>query len=187
MSMKQSRRDFLAENFKSAIGLFGQMVLPTIEQERKFIRPPGAQDEIVFLTTCTRCGICKDVCPEATIQLFNVESGAKLAGTPFLNPNKIACTFCNKCIESCPTDALEKPENGVAPPIGIAKISTHNCLAYQEVMCDYCVRACPVPGALTLENSKPKINAELCNGCGQCVSSCIQTDIKGVYVRALNP
>ncbi|MEC1719418.1 4Fe-4S dicluster domain-containing protein [Schinkia azotoformans] len=181
-----NRREFLTGNLKSALGLFGQMIIPTIDQERTFIRPPGAQDEIVFLTSCTRCGICRDVCPVTTIQLFNIESGAKLAGTPFLNPNEIACTYCNECSKHCPTDALEVPENGMVPPIGIAKVMKKNCIAYQDVMCDYCIRACPISGALTLENGKPKVDSDFCNGCGQCVASCIQHDTKGLYVKALS-
>ncbi len=173
-------------NFKSVLGLFGQMILPTFDQERTFIRPPGAQDELVFLTSCTRCGICNDVCPVSTIQLFNIESGAKLAGTPFLNPNEIACTFCYECVYNCPTDALVMSEINKTPSIGLAKVISTNCVAFKDVMCDYCIRCCPEPGALSLESGKPMVDQNLCTGCGQCVVSCIQPKSKGLYIKAIS-
>lgn len=181
-SDKVNRREFLTLNFSSAIEFLGNIIAPSLEKDRDFIRPPGASDELSFLMSCTRCGICKDVCPVNTIELFSPNHGAEITNTPYLDPNEIPCTFCNKCIDHCPTDALSHDEK---PVIGTAKIYENNCLAHRDIMCDYCVRTCPVEEALTLVNGKPIVDEDLCNGCGKCVSSCIQTH-KGIYVEAIS-
>jgi Fe-S-cluster-containing hydrogenase component 2 len=44
----------------------------------------------------------------------------------------------------------------------------------QEIPCDPCVEACP-RGAITIQgnlNELPRIDHELCNGCGLCVAKC---------------
>ncbi|MDX8366850.1 4Fe-4S dicluster domain-containing protein [Cytobacillus sp. IB215665] len=184
MTEKMTRRSFFSLNISSTIGFIGNFIAPQIEQERDFIRPPGAENELAFLTSCTRCGICKDICPESTISLFSMKHGAKLTNTPYLDPNDTACTFCEKCIDHCPTSALSKDGLMQNPAIGKAEIKQQNCLAFREVMCDYCVRSCPIDGALTIIDGKPKVDDKLCNGCGLCVSSCIQ-QYKGIFVNTI--
>lgn len=183
MIEKLSRREYLKENVRSSYQFLGSIIGASIEQERNFIRPPGAGDELAFLATCSRCGICQDVCPTETISLFAVEYGAKLTGTPFINPNESPCTFCNKCISHCPTGALEPI--GPEEKLGLAEIVEYNCLAHKDTMCDYCVRACPLgSNAIRLVEGKPVINDDVCNGCGICVDACIQT-YKGIYVKKI--
>ncbi|WNF38108.1 4Fe-4S dicluster domain-containing protein [Bacillaceae bacterium IKA-2] len=183
MIEKLNRREYLKENFRSSFQFLGSIIGASLEQERNFIRPPGAGDELGFLTSCTRCGVCAEVCPHDTISLFSADYGAKLAGTPFINPNEVPCTFCNKCITHCPTGALE--EIGPNEKLGMAEVVEFNCLAFKGTMCDYCVRACPLgTDALTLEDGKPKVIEANCNGCGLCVSACIQT-FKGIYVKII--
>lgn len=181
MNEQLSRRQFLSLNIESSFSFLKNIIAPQLEQERHFHRPPGAGSELDFLTSCSRCGKCEDVCPVATIGLFSLEQGAKLANTPYIAPNEIPCTFCNKCIDACPTDALHEANLYKFPAVGVAKIAEKNCLAYRDVMCDHCMRSCPVDGAITIENGKPKVNLDHCNGCGLCVQGCIQ-EFKGIYV-----
>ncbi|WP_066309264.1 4Fe-4S binding protein [Bacillus sp. FJAT-29814] len=173
MTEKLNRRQYLALNWESTVGFLGNFFAPQMEMERDFIRPPGACGELEILTSCTRCGKCREVCPEQTIALFTLNDGAKLVNTPFLNLNQSSCTFCLKCVDVCPADALSQTFFQKEPQLGYVKVEPASCLANKNVMCDYCVRACPVDGAMRIWNGVPIISKENCTGCGQCISSCI--------------
>lgn len=178
MSERLNRRQFFSLNLEAATGFLGNFLAPQLELERDFFRPPGAVNELEFLTTCNRCGRCKDQCPEKIINLFSISASPKLVNTPYLKPNESPCTFCQKCIEVCPTEALSLSRS---MKIGTAKIMKNTCLGYKNVMCDFCVYSCPEKGAIQLQNGKPVINEELCTGCGQCVSACI-SEVKGIQI-----
>ncbi|WP_043929694.1 4Fe-4S dicluster domain-containing protein [Bacillus sp. EB01] len=183
MSERLSRRAFLALNWKSAVGFLGNAIIPQVEDERDFFRPPGAGSELEFISSCTRCGLCKDACPEQTISLFSAASGAKLAMTPYLDPNDLPCTFCGKCVDVCADGALSEENFSFGPKLGTASVIEENCLAYKEVMCDSCYRACPKKGsAIRILAGKPAIAEEDCNGCGLCVQGCI-AEYKGMIVN----
>ncbi|MFE8694817.1 4Fe-4S dicluster domain-containing protein [Cytobacillus sp. FJAT-53684] len=184
MNERVNRRRFLSINWEATVGFLGNFIGTQIEQERDFFRPPGARNELEFLISCNRCGKCKDSCPEGIISLFTLTEGAKLINTPYLNPNENPCTFCKVCIDVCPTDALSIASLLKSPSIGKAAIQKHNCLTFQDVMCDYCVRSCPEKGAIELINGKPMINEDSCTGCGLCVASCI-SDYKGVHIQTI--
>ncbi|SEN24550.1 ferredoxin-type protein NapG [Mesobacillus persicus] len=182
MNERLNRRQFLSMNWDATVGFVGNLVLSQLDDEREFFRPPGASTEVEFLTLCTRCGLCKNACPEETISLFSLASGAKLANTPFIDPNIRPCTMCGKCIDVCPSHALTTIANGGSAVVGFADILPDNCLAFKDVMCDYCIRACPQTQAIYLDNGKPVVIAENCNGCGLCVSRCISVD-KGIWIK----
>lgn len=184
MNDRVNRRKFLSINLGATVGFLGNFLSTQFEQNRDFFRPPGALNELEFLTSCTRCGKCKNSCPEGIINLFAFADGAKLINTPYLNPNESPCTFCMECIEVCPTNALSRIGYLEETAIGKAEILTNRCLAFQEVMCDYCVRSCPVEGALTSNNGLPKVFDEICIGCGICVSNCI-SEQKGIHIQTL--
>lgn len=181
MNERLSRRSFLTLNLEATVSFLGNIILPQLEQERDFFRPPGALMELEFLVMCSRCGDCRDACPESIIKMYGVEHGAKLANTPYINPNESPCTMCGKCAEVCPTGALSQSEFSLPQSIGIAQVMKGNCLAHKDVMCDYCVRSCPIEGAITLMEGKPVVNDQNCTGCGICVASCI-SETKGLNV-----
>lgn len=54
----------------------------------------------------------------------------------------------------------------------VAVIQGRYCLAYQRSFCSTCVERCPVPGAITVENGIPRVNASACTGCGVCHEVC---------------
>lgn len=184
MNERVNRRQFLSINWEATVGFLGNFIGTQLEQERDFFRPPGAREELDFLTSCNRCGKCKDSCPEGILNLFTLSDGAKILNTPYLNPNESPCTFCQSCIDACPTDALSLSGLLDNPSIGKAEILKHNCLTFKDVMCDYCFRSCPVKSAIELIDGKPSINEESCTGCGLCVTSCI-SEVKGIQITSI--
>ena len=47
------------------------------------------------------------------------------------------------------------------------------CLAFQGNYCSVCYERCPVPQALQLdEESMPRVQLEICTGCGICRDVC---------------
>jgi ferredoxin-type protein NapG len=184
MTEDLNRRNYLKLNLKSSFGFFSHVITSQLEQERDCYRPPGAGNELDFLTSCTRCGKCKAECPEGIISLLPVESGATKMNTPYIDPNVKPCTFCNKCIDVCPTDALHLEHLIKNPAIGIASIRIDGCIAHLNVMCDYCFRACPHEGSLKIVDGIPIVNEDKCTGCGICVSHCIN-EHKGIWINLL--
>jgi ferredoxin-type protein NapG len=95
---------------RSFVGLLGKgaLVVPlgglirALQPEKRFLRPPGAVPEAEFLSLCTRCGKCIEVCPRIITPVDITESLIS-AGTPRLIMN---CARCMRCNYFCPTGAL---------------------------------------------------------------------------------
>lgn len=184
MSEKLNRRQYLTLNWESTLNFLGNFIVPQMELERDFIRPPGACSELEFLASCTRCGKCREICPEGSILLFSLEEGAKLVNTPYMNVNESPCTFCLMCMDACPSGALNLADYQKQPRLGTVKVMQNSCLAFHEVMCDYCVRSCPEAGAITIEGGVPVVTHEACTGCGTCVTNCI---VEGSALKIVHP
>jgi ferredoxin-type protein NapG len=181
MNSRVNRRQFLSLNLDATVGFLGNLFFSQVETERDFFRPPGAGAEMEFLTSCTRCGLCKEACPEDSIRLFSMASGAKIVHTPFLDPNVKPCTMCGGCIDACEAGALG-PTNGTHYKIGMAEVQQENCLTFKDIRCDYCIRACPKDEVLEICKGKLIVNSKNCTGCGLCVSSCI-SESAGIWVK----
>ena len=143
----------------------------------RYHRPPGALPEVGFLTACTRCGDCGDVCPPHAIQ-FAAPSAGLAAGTPYFDPRLQPCIACTDmpCAQACPTDALTVPATGwLGVHLGTLELLTERCITFQGAECSACATACPVgPSALYMDEAgHPVIRAEGCVGCGVCVRACV--------------
>lgn len=134
------------------------------------IRPPGAIDETGFLDACTRCAECITACPHDAIRLAPARFRAA-QGTPIIDPAIQPCLMCDDtpCVTACPTGALLPT---LPRTIANATILTWTCIAYQGGTCSVCVEQCPVPGAITLNQGRPEIDASVCTGCGVCHYVC---------------
>lgn len=71
-------------------------------------------------------------------------------------------------------ESTPEPEEPSPPPAvdEFALILDRFCLAYQGSFCSVCVERCPEPGAITTEQGKPRVNADLCTGCRICHDVC---------------
>jgi len=193
----QERGDF----FKSLGTLFAGFVANRIEDAvtglgPKLLRPPGALDELEFLTKCTRCDKCMRACPENAIQMAPASAGLALK-TPFIDPRSVPCFLCTAlpCITACEDEALVWPrhrradgtvlEGPKASRMGTARVKQGSCVTWGNLerearACRICVDRCPYPEeAIRLVGpvegepmGHPEVDADHCTGCGICVFSC---------------
>lgn len=137
------------------------------------IRPPGALDEVAFISTCTRCHECSHACPYQAIQKMPLESGVA-ANTPFIDPATQACHLCpdTPCITACPSGALA-PTAIENVRMGRAVIDEERCITYQDKVCTLCFDACPLPEiAITIDEAFHPQITNRCTGCGMCQKRC---------------
>jgi len=193
----QERGDF----FKSLGTLFAGFVANRLEDAvtglgPKLLRPPGALDELEFLTKCTRCDKCIRACPENALIKAGPSAGLAL-GTPYLEPRSIPCFLCTTlpCIVECEDEALIWPsltrpdgtvvEGPKAVRIGTAKVKPGLCVTWETMdrparECRLCVDRCPYPEeAIRIAPLKdgetvghPEVFPDHCTGCGLCVFAC---------------
>jgi MauM/NapG family ferredoxin protein len=167
------------------------------------IRPPGATPEEEFLARCIRCGECMRVCPTNALQPAFAESGWTGLWTPVLKMQSGYCEYeCTLCSQVCPTHAIQAVtlEEKQKIRIGTAFFDRNRCLPYASGRtCIVCEEHCPTPekaiwfeevsvarpggGRVTVK--QPRVNQDLCIGCGICENKCPIADQRGVYVTSV--
>ncbi|PIE89354.1 MAG: hypothetical protein CR997_11540 [Acidobacteria bacterium] len=173
-SKRQSRKAFFKETFSVFRKGLGNHVEKKILKNMDLpLRPPGALDEVEFLSTCTRCDLCVKACPHQAI-LKKTLRGVS-AGTPYIDPDKQGCHLCDDmpCIASCEPGALTF--NAIQPVVsmGKAKVNTETCLTYKETLCTACYDSCPFPEkAIRIDFDRHPEILSGCVGCGLCTKLC---------------
>jgi len=173
------------------------------------IRPPGAVAEDQFLARCVRCGECMKVCPNNALHPTFLEAGWEGIWSPVLIPRIGYCEHtCTLCGQVCPTGAIReitleekvgtKERKGVS--IGTAFVDPSRCLPIaMGTPCQVCEEWCPTsPKAIYLEEisvlkpngesvlvKRPRVNPDLCIGCGACENVCPVVDRPAIYVTSI--
>ena len=176
----KERREFLKQSVLSV----GKTVYEYYEQQKDapaeagpkaapvkvradWLRPPGAVDEELFLSRCTKCGDCLPACPYASIK------NDLATGYPVIFANESPCHLCDDfpCISACETEALLPVGDRAEVRMGLAVVSRADCTADQG--CRFCLSKCPV-GALSVDflDAYPVVDQEKCVGCGICEQVC---------------
>ncbi len=158
--------------------------------QERLLRPPGANDEAMFLKKCVRCGECMKVCLKNALYPDYFKAGVYGLYMPVVIPRLGYCEYnCNLCGQVCPTGAipnqpLDKKKKSI---IGLAAFDKNHCLPYaKKINCIVCEEHCPIPEkAIRLETleekdyegrpislKRPYVVEELCNGCGICEFVC---------------
>ena len=141
------------------------------------LRPPGVQNEKVFLGRCDRSGECVVACPANAIRLFP-DDGSRVARTPYIDPEDSPCVVCHDlaCMSACPSGALQRREATVLD-MGIAQVDQETCLRSSGDDCHLCIDSCPLHdmGQTVLDltmDGRVSVRQESCVGCGCCQRVC---------------
>ena len=143
-----------------------QLLRGAFSRTVEVIRPPWALPDPEFLDRCTRCSDCIRICPEGVIRLGS-------GGFPEVDFQKRGCTLCGDCATACTAQALDPEQH---PPWKLRVKILDTCLAQRRILCRSCGDACDeraIRFALQVGGSaRPRIDGDLCNGCGACVAVC---------------
>ncbi len=181
------RRDFLL-----GVGVFAGLVcIGAIGRydvsDSGLVRPPGAQNEEMFLSLCTRCDRCRSVCPTEVIAPCALEGGIASMRTPKMNYKLGWCNFCGKCAEVCPTGALSlSPGESFVfdglpdytfyetqQKLGRAQINRDHCIIWSgQSTCVVCSQSCPYDAISLDDGGRPVVDENKCTGCGVCENVC---------------
>ncbi|MFC0173721.1 ferredoxin-type protein NapF [Vibrio comitans] len=162
-AIDSNRRGFLTRLSKPVRALSAEAE-PT---PRAAPRPPQAVDEALFERLCDGCGKCAEACPNSIVHIR--ESLARID----MDYNE--CTLCQECSKVCPTGALNL---SVKAQIDLVPSFSQGCDNYLQLTCHLCQSSCKLAAIHIEEDELPRLETELCNGCGQCQSSC--------YVNAIS-
>jgi len=167
------------------------------------IRPPGALEEKTFLETCIRCGACMKACMTNAIQPTFLEARLEGLWTPRLMMKIGYCeNNCTLCGQVCPTGAIKNLPLPVKRKvvIGIAFIRPDRCLPFAfDRQCIVCEEHCPtgekaiyfVEQEVEGRNGSrkrlkfPRVDPQLCIGCGICEWVCPVKDRPAIYVTRI--
>lgn len=169
----------------------------------ELIRPPGSLEEKEFLKRCVKCGECMKVCITNGLQPTLLEAGLEGIWSPILIPRIGYCEYrCTLCGQVCPTGVIKRltlTEKSKVK-IGLAMIDKGRCLPYSHsIPCIVCEEVCPTPKkAIWLEKAivkkrdgkeitvqQPRVDLELCIGCGICEAKCPVIDRPAIYVTSI--
>lgn len=178
--------------------------------DHRVIRPPGSVEEKEFLERCIKCCECMKVCPNNALHPALFEAGLEGVWSPIMIPRIGYCEHeCVLCGSVCPTGAIrnisvhEKVGRGefAGKPIkqGTAFYDLGRCLPWSmDTPCIVCEEICPTSpkaiwaleqwitkGGVAVRLQMPKVDPQLCIGCGACEKVCPVKDKPAVYVTAI--
>lgn len=138
----------------SLFDAFRRAAAPEPEEER----PPPPRPSFSLDDFYARRGDRSEQ-PAGTLPLFQVRAKERVPTTP---------------IGRGPSAPAPGTSTASALPAfaGKVRVRTHTCLAWQRSFCSVCSEHCPVPGAIVVEEGRPRVDPAQCNGCGRCVAAC---------------
>lgn len=169
----------------------------------ELIRPPGSLEEKEFLKRCVKCGECMKVCTTNGLQPALLEAGWEGIWSPVLVPRIGYCEYrCTLCGQVCPTGAIKRldQKEKARTSIGTVMFDKGRCLPYAHAApCIVCEEVCPTPKkAIWLEEvtvrdrsggevvvKQPRVDLELCIGCGICETKCLVLGKPAVSVTSI--
>jgi len=147
------------------------------------LRPPWSMPEPMFSDTCNGCGDCVTACSQEIISL----SARK---RPRLDFSQQGCTFCGDCVAACEPGALQNSTDAENQPLQILAAIDNNCLSKRGTYCERCIEECEHQAIVAKPAMRGRfdlwVEADLCTGCGFCVSGCPVDSISLINRPATN-
>jgi ferredoxin len=156
------------------------------------VTPPGSLSLERFRNKCTACHLCVTQCPSHVLRPTGLEYGFDYLLKPRMAYIDSYCNFeCTVCSEICPTGAIRPitTDEKKTTQVGIARFYIDRCIVHtEETDCGACSEHCPtqavhmIPykGTLTI----PKVEQEICIGCGGCESICPVRPDRAIIIEA---
>lgn len=161
----------------------------------KVAMPPGAGDADRFHSICTSCHLCVARCPAGILQPAITEYGLAGFCQPHMDFSKGFCIYnCTECLDVCPTGAIVRLplERKQVTRVGTARFRRGKCIVRLDgTDCGACSEHCPTQ-AVTMVPYRgdlkiPKVNPDLCIGCGACEYACPAPNGKAIKVSPCDP
>jgi len=152
------------------------------------MRLPWIFSEEHFTQGCDQCQNCIKACDSNII--IQDESGF-----PKIDFGQGECTFCDKCIETCPQPLFSNSftkhnseEDSKQKPWPVTIEIGDKCLAKNDIYCQSCRDECETNvikfNYLDSSIPKPSIIEQDCSQCGACLTSCPQDAITFNFINA---
>jgi ferredoxin len=157
------------------------------------VAPPGSGGVERFLRHCTACQLCVTACPAHVLQPALLEYGILGVTKPRLDFLSGYCTYaCRACAEACPDGAILPLalEEKKLVRIGRAELDVEKCIVKTKgTDCAACSEQCPTQAVFTEPYGPnlriPRLDPELCIGCGACHNACPAVPAKAITVAGL--
>ena len=163
------------------------------QHNKTAVLPPGAKSLEHFQHHCTACQLCVTNCPEQVLRPSITQHGLSGFLQPYQDFETSFCSYnCSDCSQICPTGAISpiSVEERKTVRTGKAKFFRGRCVVFTNgTSCGACNEHCPtqavhmVPwkNGLTI----PKVDPDLCIGCGGCEFICPVRPNKAIVVEGL--
>jgi len=163
------------------------------QHNKRAVLPPGAQSLAHFQSRCTACHLCVTNCPDQVLRPSITQHG--LAGflQPYQDFTVAFCSYnCSNCSQICPTGAIRPItiEERRLVRTGTAEFFQDRCIVKNKgTSCGACSEHCPTQAVHMVPWKNgitiPKIEPDLCIGCGGCEFICPVRPDKAIIVNGL--